>query len=202
MAGALIPKAEAWPAQGLAQGPVYVVLWFDTEDYILPESDNAAKRIADYLTQQGVRATFKVVGEKARTLERTPYGPDSAAPPLSSNATVPWNQFSRTVLDVAGFLSRYGQLPPQVWLGSVGVPPESYLVALAQVSSTLIAKSEPPESVTVSSARLATSRYVAADSPSLWNWPIFPPGFHSPHLMELARLQAWTLKPAKLRGAT
>jgi hypothetical protein len=50
--------------------PVYIVLWFDTEDYILPASDDAALRIADFLTQQGVRATFKVVGEKARVLER------------------------------------------------------------------------------------------------------------------------------------
>src|SRR5256886_10150961 len=49
---------------------VYVVLWFDTEDYILPESDDAAKRLATFLTEQGIQATFKVVGEKARTLER------------------------------------------------------------------------------------------------------------------------------------
>ncbi len=53
-----------------ADGPVYVLLWFDTEDYILPESDDAAKRIAEFLTQQGIQATFKVVGEKGRTLER------------------------------------------------------------------------------------------------------------------------------------
>ncbi len=49
---------------------VYVVLWFDTEDYILPASDDAALKVADWLHQQGIRATFKVVGEKARTLER------------------------------------------------------------------------------------------------------------------------------------
>src|SRR5215203_4174693 len=47
-----------------------VILWFDTEDYILPASDDAALRLASWLTTQGVRATFKVVGEKARTLER------------------------------------------------------------------------------------------------------------------------------------
>src|SRR5690348_9745519 len=45
--------------------PVYVVLWFDTEDYILPPSDDAAKRLAEFLTAEGVPATFKVVGEKA-----------------------------------------------------------------------------------------------------------------------------------------
>ena len=49
--------------------PVFVVLWFDTEDYILPQDDDAAKRLAETLTGLGVRATFKVVGEKARVLE-------------------------------------------------------------------------------------------------------------------------------------
>src|SRR6476646_452109 len=52
-----------------AAGPVYVVLWFDTEDYIEPASDDAALRIAKDLTAEGVKATFKVVGEKARVLE-------------------------------------------------------------------------------------------------------------------------------------
>jgi hypothetical protein len=52
-----------------ARPPVYVVLWFDTEDYIEPASDDAARRIASDLTAEGVQATFKVVGEKARVLE-------------------------------------------------------------------------------------------------------------------------------------
>lgn len=47
-----------------------VILWFDTEDYLLPASDDSAKRLAELLTKRGIRATFKVVGEKARTLER------------------------------------------------------------------------------------------------------------------------------------
>ncbi|MGO9110900.1 MAG: hypothetical protein ACLP9L_16890 [Thermoguttaceae bacterium] len=51
-------------------GRVDVVLWFDTEDYLLPASDDAAKRLAELLSQREIRATFKVVGEKARVLER------------------------------------------------------------------------------------------------------------------------------------
>ena len=47
-----------------------MILWFDTEDYLLPADDNAAKRLADMLTQRGIKATFKVVGEKARVLEK------------------------------------------------------------------------------------------------------------------------------------
>jgi hypothetical protein len=54
----------------VAQGVTYVVLWFDTEDYIDPIADDAALRIANDLTSLGVRATFKVVGEKGRVLER------------------------------------------------------------------------------------------------------------------------------------
>src|SRR4051794_13708180 len=58
-----LPAAET-PAR------VYVILWFDTEDYILPASDDAALHVAEFLSGEGIRATFKVVGEKARTLER------------------------------------------------------------------------------------------------------------------------------------
>jgi hypothetical protein len=53
-----------------AANPVYVVLWFDTEDYLEPAADDAALRIANDLTAEGVKGTFKVVGEKARVLEK------------------------------------------------------------------------------------------------------------------------------------
>src|SRR5215472_14724473 len=49
---------------------VDVILWFDTEDYLSPADDDACKRLAEMLTQRHIRATFKVVGEKARVLER------------------------------------------------------------------------------------------------------------------------------------
>src|SRR3989440_8959778 len=51
-------------------GEVDVILWFDTEDYLLPADDDACKRLADMLTDRKIRATFKVVGEKARILEK------------------------------------------------------------------------------------------------------------------------------------
>jgi hypothetical protein len=58
-----------WAMAAFAGGPVYVVLWFDTEDYVEPAADDAALRLAQDLTNLGVRATFKIVGEKIRTLE-------------------------------------------------------------------------------------------------------------------------------------
>src|SRR6478736_10273384 len=67
---ALLALAVPAAAQDKATPKVYVVLWFDTEDYVLPASDDAALKVADWLTAEGVPATFKVVGEKARTLEK------------------------------------------------------------------------------------------------------------------------------------
>jgi hypothetical protein len=69
-------------------------------------------------------------------------------------------------------------------------------VAVAQAAQSLMQKGQLPDTVTFAPARLAAADYVADDSPDLWDWVIFPRGFHAPKLMSLAKLQAWTLKPA------
>jgi hypothetical protein len=69
----LAPAMVVWgQGQAAATGAprIDVILWFDTEDYLLPADDDAAKRLAEMLSQRGIRATFKVVGEKARVLEK------------------------------------------------------------------------------------------------------------------------------------
>lgn len=133
-------------------------------------------------------------------LDGTPYGPASPFLEAGSGAAtleLPWSQFARTVLDVADQLEKTGQVPNAVWLGSKAIPPESYLVALAQAAGTILLKGQLPDTVTMRPAHLAAGQYVADDAPSLWDWIIFPPGFRAPKLMSLAKLQAWTLKPAK-----
>ena len=133
------------------------------------------------------------------TISDTPYGPPVDPPQLVHAIDVPEDQFARTVSDVSDFIARNHQVPAYIWFGSVAVPPESYLVALADVAKRLLAGNPPPQTVTLPVARLAATKYVAEDSPAVWNWPIFPKGFHSAHLLSLGRLQAWTLKPARLR---
>jgi hypothetical protein len=45
--------------------------------------------------------------------------------------------------------------------------------------------------------RILPERYVAKDTPELFGgWVIHPAGFRAPKVVEMARLQAWTLKPA------
>ena len=51
----------------------YVVICFDVEDYVTPESegiDELPKWMAETMTEVGVTGTFFVIGEKARSLEK------------------------------------------------------------------------------------------------------------------------------------
>jgi len=43
----------------------------------------------------------------------------------------------------------------------------------------MLRKSKKQRSALIAPVLLATEKYVAPDSPELWSWPIFPPGFHS-----------------------
>ena len=51
----------------------HVVICFDVEDYITPESDSIdalPKWMAEIMTEEGVKGMFFVIGEKARSLEK------------------------------------------------------------------------------------------------------------------------------------
>src|SRR2546430_5599551 len=67
----LVLSLAILPSIAAAEKPsVHVILWFDTEDYLLPADDDATKRLAEMLAERNIRATFKLVGEKARVLEQ------------------------------------------------------------------------------------------------------------------------------------
>jgi hypothetical protein len=104
------------------------------------------------------------------------------------------------VADVADYLARHGRVPSAVWLGSRPVPPEAYLRTLAKVALARLDSKDVPESLEVKPTKLAVAKYVADDGPQLWGWVIFPPNFRAPALMDLARRQSWTIKPAVLHA--
>jgi hypothetical protein len=61
----------------------------------------------------------------------------------------------------------------------------------------------PPQTFPEPDRRLppdATQLLLPPGGPNLWGWATFPPGMKAPALMELAKRQAWTLKPAVLYG--
>jgi len=49
---------------------VYVIFQFDTEDFVTPEADDVLLDLTRILERFGVKASFCIVGEKARELER------------------------------------------------------------------------------------------------------------------------------------
>lgn len=157
-------------------------------DYTLAPSE-VLQLLNSYLVEQS---------PKAVTLVGTPFGPTTAPPAMTKPVTTDASQFVRTAADVADSLRVHGRVPGTVWLGSVGVPPEAYLAALAHVVTAVVNGKGVPESIELVPTKLACGKYVVDDDPRLWNWVIFPPDFRAPAMMELARRQAWTIKPAWL----
>ncbi len=130
------------------------------------------------------------------------YGPARAFDP-SAGRTKPWSlawpAFAAAVRDVAGFTRTHQRMPDAVWFGVDSLSPQDYLATLSAVVERLINTGKPPEQVVARAGQFTADKYVAEDSPGLWGWVIFPEGFRAPKIMELARLQAWTLKPALLQ---
>lgn len=134
-------------------------------------------------------------------LKKAPLGPTGRIPLMSETVTTDASQFQRTCRDVAEYLDKHGRIPSAVWLGSQPVPPAAYLATLARIAQIRLGGGAMPETIEIKPAKLAAARYVSDDDPKkLWGWVIFPPGFRAPALMELAKKQAWTLKPAILGG--
>jgi hypothetical protein len=129
----------------------------------------------------------------------SPFGPSDAPPVTAGDLWADRSQFLRTVSDVKGYLRVHGRVPSTIWLGSAAATPEAYFRALAQVARTLADGKTIDERIELKPARLGAGKCVADDGPALWRWVIFPPGFRAPRLMELAKRQTWTLKPALLR---
>jgi hypothetical protein len=128
-------------------------------------------------------------------VEATPAGPSEPAPTAPDKVTVAYEQLVRSTEDVLAYVERHGRVPSAVWLGSTAVAPETYMVALARVLAE-DRRPEPDAPITIERAMLGAAKYVSADDPKLWGWVIFPKGFHAPAMMELAKRQAWTIKPA------
>jgi hypothetical protein len=72
-------------------------------------------------------------------------------------------------------------------------------LSLADFAATLAGSIlDPGAGVPVVRGRIEFERYFATDPVKPFNWIIHPNGFSGAHLLELGRLQGWTLKPAKL----
>ena len=93
---------------------------------------------------------------------------------------------------MAGTIRVNRRLPADVWIGSEKL-------SIADFAATLAADDGASAAVTLRKGNLEMEKYVSTDAKGTFSWPIHPEGFSAPQLLELARLQAWTLKPARLK---
>jgi len=115
------------------------------------------------------------------------------------SSTFQWPAFATAIRDTDAYCRMHGRIPDEIWIGAENIPPADYLATLGAALERTSASGQTPVQVDRHVGHYTADQYVAEDSPKLWDWIIFPEGFHAPHLMELARLQAWTLKVAVLQ---
>jgi hypothetical protein len=118
-------------------------------------------------------------------------GPSRRGATSVATAQIARAPFERAKKDAADFIRVAGRLPEVVWVGSERL-------SLPDFAATL-AGDEGGSMVAVRKARLDLEQHIGKDAGRNYDWVIHPKGFAPEELLEMARLQAWTLKPARLR---
>jgi hypothetical protein len=131
-------------------------------------------------------------------------GPDNAPPVRTEERTLAWLAFRAAMLDARDFIQTEKRVPARVFIGADAVAPADFLVTLAAAYDLLRQSGTLPTPGSTlplgMNIEVLPARHIAKDLPSLFGgWVIHKEGFRAPKVLEVARLQAWTLKPA-LRG--
>jgi len=106
--------------------------------------------------------------------------------------TIPRAAFTRATQDAVSFIGAHKRLPAEVWIGS-------RKLSIGDFAATLAADDGASAKIAVGRANLEFEKYFSNEPAKAFDWPIHPEGFSAPELLDLGRLQGWTLKPARLR---
>jgi hypothetical protein len=126
-------------------------------------------------------------------------GPDGAGPAASETPlTLEWAAYRDALMDVRDFIRKEKRVPARIFIGPDAVRPEDFLVAMARAYVARKETGQTPAQVTLGhKVELLTANRVAKDTPGIFGgWVIHKENFRAPKILEVARWQAWTLKPA------
>jgi hypothetical protein len=161
---------------------------------------------ASGLTETAVIAAF------ARGVEpEFLYGPAGSWSETVQGGAFPWKRWVEAIRDFLEDARDLGRIPAVIWVAGKPVAPEDFAATLGcvvqQISDQSLARwtgTDFPglKEIELKKGNFTAGKHVSEDQPGLWGWVIFPKNFRAPKMMELARLQAWTLKPAVLVGST
>src|SRR5206468_4569889 len=139
-----------------------------------------------------------VGGQKVRfpIAVRGLLGPDSAPPSGRQQSQPDRFAFRDATRDVLDYLRTEHRVPARVFIGADAAAPADFLMALARAYAAHHKGSEVVGELG-KDVQVLAARHVAQDTPNLFGgWVIHREGFRAPQILEVARLQAWTLKPA------
>jgi hypothetical protein len=135
------------------------------------------------------------------------YGPSGTWNETIQEGTFSWKRWVEACRDFLDEAEDLGRIPAVIWVAGKAVAPEDFAATLGWVFERLSEQNltswtgtEFPglREMPLKKGNFTAGKYVAEDGPGLWGWVIFPPGLRCPKMMELGRLQAWTIKPAIL----
>jgi len=119
-------------------------------------------------------------------------GPTARGTTTYKGPTISAPTWARTVADVADFIRRNRRLPSEAFVGADTLSLPDFAATLA--GSVL----HPGEEARIRRGNSQFESYFATDPHKPFDWIIHPEGFDGARLLDLGRLQGWTLKPAVL----
>lgn len=129
--------------------------------------------------------------------ERKLFGPKEACGEVTKRVRLSCDSVLKACRELEGRISAEGFIPSTIEVDRAALSPAQFAVACAQCAIQLL--SNHTEAIDVGEVTLQSEKCVD-DSPGVWRWVIFPPGFYGRRLIELAKLQCWTIKPAAIRA--
>jgi len=131
------------------------------------------------------------------TLDASPDGPATRATPSVPDST-DVDEVRRAATAFVAHVRGSGRLPDALPLAGGTADPAGLAVAFAAAYLVATgARGGASGRVTLPHPRLLAEDHVRGNG--VWGWSIFAAGFNPTDLIELGRLQAWTLKPALAR---
>ena len=120
---------------------------------------------------------------------------ERTANPWKEMAIAP-TDFLRACIVIRDFIEKAERLPSTVYLGSKQICPADFLATASRALISIAESGELSSAVELCKGNFALEEHVTGEG--AWGWSIFPEGFEAPGLIELGKLQTWTLKPAIL----
>jgi len=133
---------------------------------------------------------------------RRVLGPNEEFSYDGGGESIHWVDFAESLVKVASHIEDNGKMPSRIEVGKLTLSPAAYLKTAIGAISYISNGGRAPSSLAVQNGTLESAEYVSEEGAvDAWKWVIFPEGFVAPRLINIARLQAWTLKPAIPRGS-